>query len=278
VLLTPLYDTPSFFRLDVPLGDPGVPLLRQRRRLATLLGALDEEQWAAPSRCEGWSVQDVITHLVSTNQFWAFSIGAALRGEPTRFLATFDPVASPAELVERDRSHASAEVLDRFVDTTDALAATIAEVDEAGWATLGEAPPGHVPLHAVALHALWDAWVHERDVALPLGLDAAEEPDEILGCLCYAAAIGPALAIAGGSSRHGAIAVEASNPDACFVVETGAAVRVRSGDAPADALRLRGAAVDLVEALSFRAPVGCPVADELRWLLSGLATAFDLEP
>src|SRR5207302_810982 len=162
--------------------------------------------------------------------------GAALRGEPTRYLATFDPVTSPAQLVETSRSDAAADVLDRFVETIDALAATIAEVDgdADGWSMLGEAPPGHVPLHAVALHALWDSWIHERDVVLPLGLAPVEEPDEIVGCLCYAAAIGPALAIAGGSSRRGAIAVDASNPDACFVVETGEAVFVRSGDAPDD--------------------------------------------
>jgi uncharacterized protein (TIGR03083 family) len=278
VLLTPVYDTPSFFRFDVPLGDPAVPLLRQRRRLATILRGLDDEQWAAASRCEGWSVQDVITHLVSTNLFWTFSMGAALRGEPTRYLATFDPVTSPAQLVERERVDAPADVLDRFVETTEAFATAIADVDDHGWSTLGEAPPGHVPLRVVALHALWDSWIHERDVVLPLGLDPVEEPDEIVGCLCYAAAIGPALAISGGSSRRGAIAVEASAPDACFVVEAGDAVLVRSGEAPDDALRLSGPAVALVEALTFRAPLPCAVADDLRWLLGGLATVFDREP
>lgn len=278
MLLTPLYDTPSFFRLDVPLGAPAVPLLRQRRRLATLLSGLDDEQWAAASRCEQWSVQDVITHLVSTNQFWTYSFGAALRGEPTRYLATFDPVTSPAQLVEAAGSQSSAEVLGRFVETTNAVAATIAELDDDGWSVLGEAPPGHIPLRAVALHALWDSWIHERDIALPLGLDPAEEPDEIVGCLCYAAAISPAFAVAGGSSRRGAIAVKASDPDARFVVEVGDAVLVRSGDAPGDALRLTGSAVDLVEALSFRVPLQCQVAEDHRWLLDGLAEAFDREP
>jgi len=34
----------------------------------------------------------------------------------------------------------------------------------------------------------------------------------------------------------------------------------------------------LVEALSFRGPLPCPVADHQRWLLSGLADAFDRQP
>ncbi|HET6727996.1 MAG TPA: maleylpyruvate isomerase family mycothiol-dependent enzyme [Jiangellaceae bacterium] len=278
MLLTPRYDEPSFFRFELALADPAVPLLRQRRRLASLVGGLDDAQWATASRCDGWSVQDVIAHLVSANQFWAFSIRAALEGKPSRFLATFDPVASPAELVEAVRSQPSADVLARFVETNESLAAVVAEVGDDGWSTLGEAPQGHVPLRAVALHALWDSWVHERDVVLPLGLIPVEEPDEIAGCLVYVAALSPAFVVAGGARRQGAIAVEAADPDVRFLVDVGESVVVRAGDVPAGALCLTGPAVELLEALSFRGPLPCPVADDMRWLLSGLAAAFDREP
>jgi uncharacterized protein (TIGR03083 family) len=275
MLLTPRYDDPAFFRIETQPRDPALPLLRQRRRLASLLGGLDDEQWAAASRCEGWSVRDVIAHLVSTNQFWAFSIGAALGGEPTRFLASFDAVATPVELVEALRSQPPAEVLDAFVATNEAIADAIARLDDGGWSTLAEAPPGHVAIRAVALHALWDAWVHERDVVIPLGLTPVDEPDELAGCLTYVAALSPAFAVAGGSTRRGAIAVEATHPEVRFVVDVGESVVVRAGEAPAGALRLTGSAVELIEALSFRAPLPCPVADEHRWLLDGLAEVFD---
>jgi uncharacterized protein (TIGR03083 family) len=277
MLLTPRYDEPRFLRLDLPLGDPAVPLLRQRHRLAALLAGLDEPQWATASRCEGWSVQDVIAHLVTTNQFWAFSVAAALGGEPTRFLATFDPVASPAELVEAVRSQSPDQTLADFVATNGALADAVAAIDDDAWSTLGEAPPGHVPLRAVALHALWDAWVHERDVVLPLGLTPVEEPDEITGGLAYCAALSPAFAVAGGSTRQGSIVVEATGPDVRFVVEVGESVVVHDGAAMGDALRLTGPAVELLEALSFRAPLPCAVPDGQRWLLGGLAEVFDRE-
>jgi uncharacterized protein (TIGR03083 family) len=278
MLLTPRYDDPLFLQFDLPLGDPAVPLLRQRRRLASLLGGLDDQQWAAATRCEGWSVQDVVAHLVTTNQFWAFSIASALNGEPTRFLVTFDPVVSTVEMVESVRSQPSADVLDRFVETNEAVADVIAELDDEGWATLGEAPPGHVPLRALALHALWDAWIHERDILLPLGLTAVEEPDEIAGCLGYGAALSPAFAVAAGTTRRGAIAVEATDPDVRFVVEVGESVVVRAGDAPSDALHLRGSAVELVEALCFRVPLPCSVPVDQQWLLNGLAEVFDRPP
>jgi uncharacterized protein (TIGR03083 family) len=275
VQLTPRYDGPPLLRLDGRFTDPGPPLLRQRRRLADTLAKLDAEQWAAPTRCEGWSVQDVIAHLNTTNQFFAISISAGLAGEPTRFLATFDPVASPAEMVAKARSQTTAEVLDAFVTSTDGLARAVAGLDEVGWATLGEAPPGHVSLRAVALHALWDAWIHERDVLLPLGLPIVEEADEISDSLRYAAALGPAFATTLGSTRCGAIGVDVTGPDDRFTVEVGDVVVVRDGDAPAGAPTLTGSAVDLLEALSFRAPLPCSLAAEDHWLLGGLGQIFD---
>lgn len=37
---------------------------RERRALADVLDTLTSEQWAAPSRCEGWTVRDVTAHLL----------------------------------------------------------------------------------------------------------------------------------------------------------------------------------------------------------------------
>jgi hypothetical protein len=58
-------------------------------------------------------------------------------------------------------------------------------------------------------------------------------------------------------------------------VDAGPTLVVRGGDAPAGALRLTGTGVDLLEGLSRRAPLPCPVPDDQAWLLAGLAQAFD---
>ncbi len=277
--ITPLYDEPDFLRFEGVLDDPSVPLLRQRRRLASLVAELDDAQWAAPSRCDGWSVQDVIAHLVGVNRFWAISIAAARRGEPTRFLATLDPVATPAAMVDEVRSLSWATVLERFVESNEAIAESLAGMDHDGWSSvLGEAPPGHVPLRAVALHALWDSWIHERDIALPLGFAPVEEADEIADCLSYVAALSPAFAISQGSTRRGSIALEVTDPEVRVVVDVGDAILVHDGAASPDALHLTGSAVALLEALSYRAPMPAPVGDEDQWLVGGLAQVFDLEP
>ena len=73
-------------------------------------------------------------------------------------------------------------------------------------------------------HALWDCWVHERDIALPLGMSAVPEPDEVRSCLRYAAARSPALAISSGTALEGVFAVAATDPDLDLVLEIGETV------------------------------------------------------
>ncbi len=157
----------------------------------------------------------------------------------------------------------------------EALADCLGGLDEDQWSVVAEAPPGHVSLDALARHALWDAWVHERDVVLPLGMDPVEEPDEVRAGLEYAAGLGPAFLATNGSKRSGTLALEGCDPAAHVVVEAGETVVVREGDAPAGAVRIEGRSIDLVEALSFRGPLPHDVADADRWLLGGLAEAFD---
>ena len=275
MLLTPRYDGPPVIRIEGPVGDPSVALLRQRRRLAEALATLDDEQWAAPSRCEGWTVRDVIAHLVGANQYWAVSMAAGLAGEPTRYLTAFDPVATPAAMVDGMQALTPAEVLGQFVESTDSMASAIDGIDEEAWETTAESPPGHVALHVVARHALWDSWTHERDVLLPLGMAPDEEPDEVVPCLEYAAAIGPALLATQGSTRTGALVLDASDPDVRVVVEAGETVTVRRGDPPRGAVALQGPAVELIEALTFRIPLDQDVPAHDQWLLGGLAEVFD---
>jgi uncharacterized protein (TIGR03083 family) len=237
------------------------------------VASFTDEQWAHASRCEGWPSRAVISHLDSTNTFWAYSIAAGLRGEPTRFLATFDPVASPAQLVAATDGDSTSDVLDRFMASSESLVDLLASLDDADWSVLAEAPPGHLSVSAVAHHALWDSWVHERDILLPMGVSPDEEADEIAASLRYVAALGPALAVNRGTVDRGVLAVDVTGPDVSIVVEIDEQVVVRSGRAETD-LRLTGDAVELLEALSVRRPLDQPIPSASSWLLSGLSEAF----
>lgn len=274
--LSPRYGSDPLISLDGSPSDIAVPTARQRRRLSEVVSSFTADEWATPSRCAGWSARDVIVHLDTTNTFWTFSITSGLRGEPSRLLTGFDPAVSPGQLVAASRDATVQEVLARFTASSQELVAVMESLGDDEWSMLAEAPPGHLSVSAVASHALWDSWVHERDILLPLGVEPAEEADEIAACLRYVAALGPAFSAGRGPTAHGALAIEASQPDLAIFVEVGERVDVHSGTTSEADLTLGGRAVDLVEALSRRRPFDQPIPDESAWLVRGLAEAFQL--
>ena len=273
--LTPRYEGTPVLRFDPPLADPTVPLLRQRRRLVATLAAFDADQWAAPSRCAGWASRDVVSHLVSVNAFWTASITAGRSGSPTRFLVGFDPAVTPAQMVAGAPAVPDEELLAGLAGTTESLAQSLEGLDAAGWAQLAEAPPGHLAISEVAAHALWDGWIHERDICLPRGIDVPTEADEVDAALRYAVSIGPALVAASGADRTGAFRVRAEDPAVDLVVEVGSDVVVRAATADdGDLPEVRGPAVAVVESFSLRStPPELAPGD--RWMVDALATAFD---
>jgi uncharacterized protein (TIGR03083 family) len=273
--ISPRYDADPIVRLD---GDPaavGEPLVRQRRRLAKTLSSLSPDQWAAPSRCDGWRVQDVVAHLTGADQFWQVSIHSGLARAPTRILGEFDPKATPAMMVDTVRDASPADTLAAYLEAGEALCATVESLGDGDWTAIAESPPGHVDMSALAHHALWDSWVHERDVLVPLGIPQDAEADEIVASLRYAAAIGPTLALQSQPGRAGVLALVVEQPTARVVVTVDGDVRVTGGDAPEGALVLTGHAVDVLEALSVRGPWRQPIPQDQAWLLEGLAEVFE---
>ena len=126
----------------------------------------------------------------------------------------------------------------------------------------------------MAVHALWDSWVRERDILVPLSRQQAVEADEIFLSLAWAAALGPGLRAAAGSTSAGSLGVIGHDPEIKLTVRAGRVVTVHPG-VPDDAdATIEGDAVQLVEALSLRAPE-LAIAEKHRWLLAGLDEAFD---
>jgi uncharacterized protein (TIGR03083 family) len=276
--IAPRYDGPPAVRIDGTPSAIGAPFLRQRRRFAHELASLSPAQWAAPSRCEGWRVQDVAAHLGGVDPFWNLAITSGLAGEPTRFLASFDPKATPAAMVDAVRETSPSDTLAAYVSANEALCATVESLDDAGWDAMAETPVGHIAVSALLHHALWDSWVHERDVLVPLGIAQDAEPDEIVASLRYAAAVSPAFALQSSPDRVGTLALEVERPSARIVVSVDGDVRVAGGDVPTDALVLRGDAVEVLDALSVRAPWRQPIPEDKAWMLAGLTDVFESTP
>ena len=78
-----------------------------------------------------------------------------------------------------------AEVHDQFVAATDAFAATVNDFTADDWRAIGESPFGHLEARFIFAHAFWDAWLHERDIFVPLGLTPPVEPDELFAATWF---------------------------------------------------------------------------------------------
>ena len=273
--LNPRYGTDPIIVLD---GDPAAvaePAVRQRRRLVDLVSDFTPEAWSHRSRCDGWAARDVIAHLDTTNAFWGYSIASGRKGSPSRLLATFVAVRSRVVLVASTVDWTDDELLEHFAESTEQLCDLIESLDAADWELIAESPAGHVRISEVVAHALWDSWIHERDIAAPQAAVMPVLADEAALCLRYGAGVGPGMALTLGNERPGVLGVRAHDPDVELSVRKGSRVDVVAGVAPDVGATLVGSAAALVDALAFRSPFPQPLAAGDAWLIGSLGVAFD---
>ncbi len=272
--LEPRYGDVPILRLD---GDPSAicePLVRQNRRLGNVLATLTDEQWVTGSRCDQWTVRDVIVHLNITNQFWTMSVGAGVAGEPTRMLDGFDPAATPLALGAGNED-SPAVVLEQFLEASAAWCSMLEGLSTDDWTKQAEAPPGHSSVSAVAHHALWDSWVHERDILLPLGESPEQAADEVLTSLRYATGLSASVEFHQGAGRTGEVGFVVSEPTGTFTLTVSDSdVSVVDGH-ETESAPIEADAVALLEGVSMRAPLPVEVDADVSWLFEGLQRAFD---
>lgn len=255
------YYEPVAVELEPALRTPVEPWVRHRRRLVDALGALDDAQWKATTRCAAWDARGVIGHLIVVDQFWMTTMGAAQRGDPpTRFIEGFDPSTGTDALVAPLLDQAPAAVLEQLAIGTDAFVALVESIDGAQWDALGEAPFGHMPAHLLLAHAHWDSWLHERDILEPLGLAGPVVADDLRNATVYTFVV---AGLQGG--LLGDAAPTGPGPDAAIDATVSfddlpLALRVRYDDgvhlstADAASASPAGAALALVEGIAGRGP------------------------
>lgn len=140
-------------------------LAAEYRQLDAVLAALTDEQWAAPSAAEGWTVADVVLHLVQTEEFitgGSIAEGKVILTDPG---TTVDGMVD--DMVDAERGTPPGELLARWrkaaFATPDALRAH---------------PPGtrltwvRAPLspRTLATTRLAEHWAHALDITDPLGI------------------------------------------------------------------------------------------------------------
>lgn len=127
----------------------------ERTRLVSYLESLPEAAWDEPTLCEGWTVRDLVCHL----------IGNAADIVAQRLDGAGSPEYNQRQIDER-AGRSPAELLAEWADAGPAFEAAIEALDDAFWiapyldfGTVGEALQRLVE----------DIWVHAQDIRIPRG-------------------------------------------------------------------------------------------------------------
>jgi fatty-acyl-CoA synthase len=161
----------------------------QRRRFVTVLQGFGPDDWAAPTRCAGWSAHHVVRHLADCTAIMLVS-GP---GDGTLDLAEgFDPRTTPRAWLATSDGEPPGASLDRLVTTTGKLLSAARDRLRDGRRFDVRLPFGPMDWTVRLLHGFWDSWVHERDVLLPQGAGHLTDGD----ATAYAAGYGVFIAAA----------------------------------------------------------------------------------
>ena len=138
--------------------------------LERLLRPQPDAVYQRSTSCPGWTVQDVVSHLVG---FELLLRGDAL---PAHSAAWPDYVRNPVgelneAFVECFRARSGPEVLALFCQTADESLARLRALDDESWERVGWSPEGERPYHRFMETRVLDSWIHLQDVR-----DALLEP------------------------------------------------------------------------------------------------------
>jgi uncharacterized protein (TIGR03084 family) len=148
-------------------------LAEQQAELSGLLAGLPDADWERPSRCEGWSVGDVVLHLCQTDEMAIASLEERL---PAYFEALAEGIGRPATSVDEgadlavahERGRPPAEVRDRWQSGAEELIRLFETVDlhkRVDWVA------GQLSTRTLAATRLAETWIHTGDVAAGLDVE-----------------------------------------------------------------------------------------------------------
>jgi uncharacterized protein (TIGR03083 family) len=190
---------------------------------AALGDSLTAEQWITPTACTGWTVGDLVAHIIDIEQ--------VLLGDPRpdhepdwnslpwvdRELSRFTEIG-----VDARRGRPQAEVIAELRDTTERRMAQL----EAGPHDLETLVPGffgkQTPLGRQLSRRIFDSWVHLQDMRTALGISE--------GWDSLAALVTRGQVIDG--VEHAWSSLDTSSLDAVHIVLTDLGETVMFGDSP----------------------------------------------
>ncbi|MFJ1460141.1 maleylpyruvate isomerase family mycothiol-dependent enzyme [Nocardia sp. N2S4-5] len=150
-------------------------LSEQWDALAQLVAELDEKAWRTPTALPGWTVFDVIAHVIGIESMLLGLPAPRLDTDVRGFEHVRNEIGALNEVaIESRRGRSGAELLGEFREVTDRRRKALAETSADAWAALTESPVGTVPYGRFMRVRLFDCWMHEQDIADALGVTVDE--------------------------------------------------------------------------------------------------------
>lgn len=138
------------------------------QRLILTWQSFDARQWQHRSRNAEWTVHQTVRHVADGME----RVEAAANGHSPRGEGAFDPRSTPAEWLASSENERPSATIDRFATASTSLRTGVADRMGSGDMTHDPTVYGTAHWTVNVAHLLWDSWLHERDVLLPLGLPA----------------------------------------------------------------------------------------------------------
>ncbi len=164
--------------------DRSTDLLRSEfAAITALCSALTDDQWKTATCLPGWSVQDVLSHMVGTESMLSGSAPPAV--DVSHLVPMKNPVAEANEVwVESMRSLGGPEVLRRWEVVTAGRLATLDGMSQADFDAPSWTPVGRDETYGRFMRIRhFDCYMHEHDIRFALGLPARAVADHQGSCL-----------------------------------------------------------------------------------------------
>ncbi len=198
--------------------------------LDELLSDLAPAEWDLPTDCPGWSVKDVVSHLIGTE-----SMLLGLRAPA--------PVAAPhvrnalgagiEGWVAERRGRSPGEVLDEFRRVTTARLAALEAMTDEQWEASTPSPAGEIAYGEFMKIRVMDNWVHEQDIRRALSRQGhLDGPAAEAALLRFTGSLGYVVGKQAGAPEGTEVVVHVVGPHAQVLAVTVAGGRARPVDEP----------------------------------------------
>lgn len=179
---------------ELAVGPVIAALDEQWHAIDTALSELSGDDWFRPTALPGWTVHDVVAHLIGTESKLAgiappeVHIDVHTLGHVHNEIGVFNE-----KWVEGLRGRSGAEMLERFRDITGRRREALSAMTEDDFAAPAQTPIGSQPYGRFMRLRLFDCWMHEHDIRDATGTSGDEGGargelafEEIHGAMGYA--------------------------------------------------------------------------------------------